>query len=197
MMRETDFIKNFEKELMVHREESGYINPLEIFESYYFNSRCKDYREEALKRCVSERTNFSATENNKSNLMGNYIKVVCPECLKEMTYISNSRYECDCGNIIELYAEEIIFSFSKTPFKNIYMKKVEDNFEKDKCIHIFGKNKKDDEDFVLIAIVSGRYNKRINMPILSVDYKIGKGKTDIEVQALINLAKKELKDSFS
>lgn len=125
MMQSEIFKKRFKEELDYYRENQETINPLRIFESFFFNKKRglgyyfgkeEDYRAAALKKCMDERLNFSSTENSKDLFLSKVIQVTCPECNKVMEYKANRGYVCLCGNNLELFIDGFDYKFSTKPY---------------------------------------------------------------------------------
>lgn len=197
MMSEKEFAKDYERELGVFREESSYINPLQVFESYYFKKggRGNDYRKEAMERCLSERTNFSSTENNMGNIMRDFITIDCPECSKKMAYRGNNEYRCECGNKIQLYLSEFMVEFSKTPlFKVEALNRQEGETEGQVVVPIKAWFNKNDEEGKIVANVT-KYNRKIGDKwLVHIDYLHGRATTDEKVEILASEIFEELRN---
>lgn len=171
-MREIDFVQRFSKELEVHKENSSYINPLEVFESYYFNRKNNGmgYRDEALNRCIEERVNFSSTENNERNIMSKFIKITCPECNESMNYHSNLEYKCVCGNKVKLHFDFFETVFSRESWYNVIALKAYKDKEDRVIVPIKASYNKDDEVGHIVAHVIRHNRKMGDKYIVSVDY---------------------------
>lgn len=171
-MREIDFVQKFSKELEVYKEESSYINPLEVFESYYFNRKNNDmdYRNKALNRCVEERVDFTLTENNERNIMSKFIKITCPECNESMNYHSNLEYRCICGNKVRLSVDLFETIFSQKPWYNVEAIEGYRDEEDRIVVPIKANYNKDDETGHIVAHVIRHNRKMGDKYIVSVDY---------------------------
>lgn len=187
MLPEKELVKRFEKELEVYKEESSYINPLEVFESYYFHHVRYDigYREEALNRCISERVNFSLTENNLGNIMKNFVNIKCPECGNDMEYACNSEYRCKCGNKVELHLDEFMFLFSHTPWFKVEALNRCEGEEGEVTIPIKAWFTEKDTEGQIVAHIT-KYNKRIgNKWLVRINYFNERARTDEVADKLI------------
>lgn len=114
MLNQEQMRKLFKKEMEVYHE-SNIINPLEVFEYYYFKSSKvgMDYREKSYRRCIEERVDFKMTKNNRKNMMYKLLTISCPECHEKMSHVSKDSYRCVCGNIINIDLSSINIEFNK------------------------------------------------------------------------------------
>ena len=186
MMPEKELGKRFKSELEFYREESSYINPLEVFESYYFHHGRKDmsYRDEALNRCMSERVDFSSTENNRGNIMKEFIIIKCPECGNTMEYAYNSEYKCKCGNKVALHLNDFMFTFTHTPwFKVEALNRCDE--EGQVIVPIKAWFTKEDEEGQIIAHIT-KHNRKIGDKwFVRIDYFNERARTDDVADKLI------------
>ena len=116
--------KRFPKEVSQYEIE---LNPTRVFEDYYFSNdriagnKSKDYREQAIDRCIEEKVSLNSTANNIFNMSKRFIKIICPICGKDMETKSTSgnsdtytiRFICECNTkgYIDLPMDGIWFEF--------------------------------------------------------------------------------------
>ncbi len=86
------------------------VNPIEMFERYYFNNGT-NYREAAYKRCLEEEVDFATTLNTTRTALNDIVSVRCPKCGGETKWFRSagnmntetSEHECQkCGVIVSL-----------------------------------------------------------------------------------------------
>lgn len=197
MLSEKEFIREFEREMEVYRETSSYINPLAVFESYYFKKgrRYEDYRDEAMDRCISERVNFSSTENNQRNIMKNFIKIGCPECSEDMTYKGSNDYICSCGNKVQLYVDDFMVEFSKKPwFKVEALNRCEGETKGQLVVLIKAWFKESDLDGEIVAEIT-KYDRIMGGKwFVRVDYFNNRARTDEKVDEIVSKVYEELRN---
>lgn len=103
-------IEKYPQEMEIYKKDED-VNPLEVFEQYYFKQKsCKDYRESAINKCIKEKEDFTSTTNSLFRIAKHFIRITCPTCKKEMKpcggygngTMATINYNCDCGNALQL-----------------------------------------------------------------------------------------------
>lgn len=198
MFNEREMRKQFSKEMEVYNNHSV-VNPLEVFEDYYFekSKTNMNYRDESFKRCIQERLDFEMTGNNQRNVMNKLITINCPECNNKMEHVMVNRYECICGNVVQIALSSLGVEFSKKKWFEIKALNPCDGENDEITIILIVANYKKDMNSQVIAEVVKYRNEILGNEQVKVRYLNERAKGDNDADKVINNARRRLLDTIN